>query len=81
LSLAGSGGNISCVEEATTSGVEVELTDTGGATSPILDGEEGTDIGGPAVAAAPKTAMNWDSVTQVEPTQIGFVGESSGTGR
>ena len=49
LSLAGSGVSVSGVEEAVVPSVDAELTDSGGGTSRILDGEEGTDIG---VAAA-----------------------------
>jgi len=36
-----------------------------------LDGEEGTDIGVAAEAAAPKIAIKLASVTQTEPTLIG----------
>ena len=49
------------------SGVD-ELTDSGGATSLILDAGWGTDIEVAAPAVWLKTAMNWLSVTHTWPT-------------
>ncbi len=56
------------VEVAVASGV-VELTDSGGSGSRILDGEEDTDIEVAAVAAWLNRVRSWDSVMQVELTQ------------
>ena len=58
------------------SGVDVEITDSGGATSLILDGGGGTDIGSAAAPAAPKIAIKSASVTQVggEAELIGWGG-------
>ena len=44
LSLPGSGVSVSGVDDEVVSAVD-ELTDSGGGTSRILDGEEGTDFG------------------------------------
>ena len=72
LSFAAAGGRTSRGEEITSAG-DVALTNSGGETSPILDGGEVTDIGGDAGAEGLKAARNWSSVTQVEPRQSSAV--------